>query len=63
VTYDGAIGSGTIRLDTDDDMRYQWLDVIKTVKGKKRIIYTGDLMQVQHDPVVYLAEVCEGAVG
>jgi len=63
VTYDGAIGSGTIRLDTNDDMRYQWLDVIKTVEGKRRIIYTGDLMQVQRDPVVYLAEVCEGAVG
>lgn len=61
ITHEGAIKAGTIRLDSDS--QYAWLDIVDTVSGDDSIIYTGDLTQVQTDPVVTLSEVLEGVKG
>ena len=56
-TYSGVIQSGTVLLD------YDWLDVVGTVKGKKNVIYVGDVEKIKMDPVRKLDAVMEGAVG
>ena len=62
ITYRGVIKGGTIRIDTDNLYGFLWLDVIKTKKGSKNIIYTGDRKAMFHSQVK-LAEILEEAVG
>jgi len=61
-TYKGAISGGTIRIRSDHE-QWVWLDVVEVKKGKRAVIYTGDMYRVMLHPVVTLAEVLEEAVG
>ena len=62
ITYRGVIKGGTIRIDTDNLYGFLWLDVIKTKKGNKNVIYTGD-RRAMFNSQVKLAEILEEAVG
>ncbi len=63
VTHRGIINGGTIRMDVDDHLNWVWMDVTKTKKGKKSVIYTGDLYRCMRHPVIRLSEVIENAKG
>lgn len=62
ITYQGVIKGGTIRIQSDHLYGWCWLDVIKTKKGSRNVIYTGDREAILH-PVVTLQEVIENAKG
>lgn len=62
ITYRGVIKGGTIRLHSEQLYGWLWLDVVRTKKGNKPVIYTGNRDAIVH-PSAKLEEILEEAVG